>query len=160
MKDILLAAQAEIATRTREVFPTTDLGFGTDMSCTDDLAADFGNVSGPMIVLQSIYRDLITPPGGPDAPGSLPDDTEYGFGLAQYVQRDLTSTQLLKLSHELEARVLDDDRVSTCSADVTLDSAYNLTVAITGNLANQQGFRLVFTLTDGTLALQEMTADV
>lgn len=160
MKAILLAAQVEFAATPRVMSPPiAPFGYGTDLSCTDDFADDFGDVSGPMIVLQSIYRDLITPPGGPDAPGSLPDDPEYGFGLHTYVQLGMTAERVLQLSHEIEARVVDDDRVDSCSVDVTLDSAYNLTVTITGNLATGQGFRLVFALVDGAIALQEMAAD-
>lgn len=161
MKDILDAAQAEIATLQRLVVPPTgDLGFGTDLSCTDDLQDDFGEVEGALVVLQSIYRELITPPGGPQVPGSLPDDTEYGLGLSQYVQREMTPAQLLRLSHEIEAHILQDDRVDRCAVDVSLGPDYILTVTVSGVLATTQGFKLIFALTDGGAALQEMTADV
>ena len=161
MIEILNAANAIIATRQPLVqAPQAPFGYGTDCSVTDDFQDDFGEIDGPMLVLQAIYRDLITPPGGPDAPGSLPDDTEYGLGINTYIQRELSPQNLLRAAHEIEAHILRDDRVDTVQVDVALDPAYTLTVTIQGDLATGEGFRLVFALTDAGALLQELTANV
>lgn len=117
--------------------PTGDLGFGSDLSCADDITPDAAELAGndPLLVAQAAYRRLITPRG------SLPDDLDYGFDVRGLCGKPLTRQQLTEIPGRVRAELQKDDRI--------LDETLSVTITLTGGIANG----------DFDLAIQAETAD-
>lgn len=105
-------------------FPSGDLGFGSDMSCTDDITADAAELDGsdPLVVAQANYRRLTTPRG------ALPDDADYGFDVRGFCGKPLTKKALTEIPGQVRAELQKDDR--------NLDASIVVTVTPTGGIAN------------------------
>lgn len=110
---------ASLATLTRVVDPpaSTGLGYGVDLSCIYDLAADLAEVdpASPGAIVQAVIRRYITPRG------ALPDDESYGFDLRAHCNRGMAQRELRALAGMMQGEALKDDRVSEASVSLTAD---------------------------------------
>lgn len=112
------AFAAELALYPTAPTPTPDengLGYGTDLSCTDDFAIDFGEVDprSTRAISEALYRRLTTPRG------SLPDDASYGYDVRAQLNRGATPVQIQAIGAAIKGECGKDDRVN--DATVTID---------------------------------------
>lgn len=122
---ILDAIAADVALLTREIDPPTGpLGYGSDLSCADDLTEDMAEVEGFSVLAlgQAIVRRLDCPRGGlPDASAPSKTDLNYGMELSSYLNRPTTTTELRNLASNIRLEVTKDDRIA--AVDVTVTSS-------------------------------------
>ncbi len=118
-----IAARVAVLSRVLPV-PTGDLGFGSDLSCTDDITADAAELAGndPLLVAQAVYRRLIT------ARGALPDDPDYGFDVRGLCGKPLTRQQMTEIPGRVRAELQKDDRI--------LDETLIVTITPAGGISN------------------------
>lgn len=154
------AFEADLLTVTRVQDPPTDaVGWGSDLSCMDDLTEDVQELDGtdPRVVAQAVYRRITTPRG------SLLDDPDYGDDITRFLSLGNTPAQLASIAGELHGEIAKDDRVDTveCTADyaqgtkqlnVSIDvtlvdstETFSLTIAV-----DSDGTNLVEMLINGT----------
>lgn len=120
---ILDAIAADVALLTREIDPPTGpLGYGSDLSCADDLTESVDEVDGSTVLAlgQAIVRRLDCPRGGlPDA--SVPGlaDRNYGMDLSSYCNRPTTTTEIRNLAGNIRQEVTKDDRIASVDVTVT-----------------------------------------
>jgi hypothetical protein len=140
------------------VDPST-LGYGTDLSCTSDLAEDMRSVAPNSAegIAQQALRGLDCPPG------RLIDDPTWGIDLASRLNRPQTVHELQATEALVRAQIETDDRVGSCTVSVTLSGAArsvkaSVVVRIVPADPALAPFTLVFVVTDGALALQEMAS--
>ncbi len=134
------------------------MSYGTDVSCLDSLATG-RLVTGPRLVVEALYRRLITPRGM--LGGGLEEST-YGFDVGGYVG-SLTSNAGISpgtgpvLTAALPAMVrnecLKDDRVSTVDVEASIvdrgDGTYTLRIDVTGTLVDSgEDFQLTVGVDD------------
>lgn len=139
--------------------PTGPVGWGSDLSCMDDLTEDCAELDGfdAKIVAQSVYRRITTPRG------SLLDDPDYGVDVMQFLSSGMTTKELRAIEGQLHGEIAKDDRVdavvcsaiftqSTRSLEIRIDASlvdssetFALTVAV-----NSDGSNLVEMLINGT----------
>jgi hypothetical protein len=102
-----------------------------DFACTDDLDPTLRAITGSRSVVESVYRELITPSAG------LWWDKTRGLGLSKYLNAASAPGFTGQIASQCEAVALADDRVDTARATVTLE---------------EEGFQvaLVLGLNDGT----------
>ena len=156
MNEILSRAIADATAALEPVVPTPtgDLGFGSDLSCTDDLTPDVAELDGsdPTIVAQAIYRRLITPRG------RLLDDPDYGFDVRGLLHRPTTQTDLFGMQGQIRNEIRKDDRVDTDGLSVTviMTSAVQLDIEISGRTVTGEDFSLTMAVTDGGVLLKEL----
>ncbi len=107
--------------------PVGDLGWGSDLSCTDDLDPTMSEILGsdPLAVAQANYRRLRT------TPGELLDDPDYGKDIDAYIQQGMTAAALQRIPAEVTAELQQDDRNNNVRANLTktTDGAYRLDVS-------------------------------
>lgn len=134
------------------VFPTSDLGLGTDTSCTDSLKT--GRVSsGVRLVAESYYRRLITPRGtliGGE------EEADFGLDLADLCGSVQTKSDVASLEGKIIAELSKDERTETVSADVvrSIDSAGLVSFVITIRATTSAGpFTLVLGVSSATVEL-------
>jgi len=113
--------------------------FGTDLSCVSDLDATGAEVSGRLLLGQSLARRLQTPRG------RLLEDANYGFDLRQYVNADLSPTDIARIRTGVEAECLKDERVLGATATVTLTSNVLIVTVLLQDAAGP--FSLVLSVT-------------
>lgn len=148
---------AYTAALTRNVAaPTGDLGYGSDLSCRDDVTADMAELPGdsPEAIAQANYRRLITPRG------SLPDDPDYGLDIQGYLSVGMTAKEIAEIPGEIQLELAKDDRNVESSLAVTLTqgAAGSFKIAIAGETANGP-FSLTFAVVDGTAALESINGE-
>lgn len=101
-------------------------GFGVDIWCTDSLfTARYAR--GPRVVLQALYRRLITPRGmlrGGD------EESAYGLDIAAYVGAVGYPTTIASIPGVVRAELLKDDRVSGIDVDVEKMEASDGTISL------------------------------
>lgn len=119
--------------------------FGSDVSTFPDLDASFALRTGPHVVGEAIARRLITPRGG------LFYDPQYGFDTRLLLNDAIPASRLAVIASQIEAEARKDERVSACSATVSL---------VAGTLAIKVALTLAtgpfsFVLTVGAAANQQ-----
>lgn len=134
------------------------MSYGTDTSCLDSLVTG-RLVTGPRLVVEALYRRLITPRGM--LGGGLEEST-YGLDVGGYVG-SLTGNAGISpgagpvLTAALPAMVRNecakDDRVDTVDAEAVIvdrgDGTYMLRIGITGTLVGSgESFRLTVGIDD------------
>jgi hypothetical protein len=104
--------------------PQAPLLWGSDLSCVSDCDASFSELpaNSPLIVAQAVTRRFLTPRGG------LLDDQDYGLDLRGYCNRGVTQLDLRTLQTRCVAEALKDERVSSCTIDVSTTGANSLSV--------------------------------
>lgn len=109
---------------------------GTDLSCLEDLTDDCAMTDGRVGLAQSVVRRYLTPRGG------LLGDPDYGTCLEDYLNDDMSATDLAALFAAAEAEALKDERVVAANVTGSLDSLGVLTITVL--LTDADGpFRLV-----------------
>lgn len=114
--------------------------YGWDLSCVTDLDPSATEVGGNVILGQSCARRLIT------ARGTLVDDANYGFDIRQFIDNDLTTSQIGRLQSEIEQELLKDDRVSSITSVAVFQASGIMTVTVLIEAAAGP-FALVLTVT-------------
>lgn len=143
--------------------PTGDLGFGSDLSCTDDITQDAVEVAGdsPLAVAEANYRRLTT------ARGSMPDDpnepepgiADYGLDIVGMLNKGVTAQTLVELPGQIAAELQKDDRNDPGTIQVKVDLVGKvLNVDVRGETAGQP-FSLTFAVVDGKATLQQITGE-
>lgn len=109
-----LAAQIAALGQTTET-PTGDLGYGTDLSCTMDLAFDFSEVNAQSraAIVESLVRMYIT------QRGSLIDDKTWGLDVRMYLNHAMTPRDIADLQNAMAAQAKRDDRISDATVTLT-----------------------------------------
>jgi len=142
----------------REVSPPTgDLGFGGDLSCTDDLTSDMAEIDGdsPLAVAQSNYRRLTT------AHGTLPDDPDYGRDVREFLNRGLTRLSLQEIPGQIRGELVKDDRNDPNKLSINMAIAADFksfSLDIRGETARGP-YSLTLAVTDGGVLLKEIQGD-
>lgn len=149
---------AELALVTRLVdVPTGSLGYGSDLSCSDDLDPGVeldGVADAPVLLAQALVRRLDCPRG------RLPDDADYGIDLAAYLHRGLTVTEQRGMAGAIESELRKDDRVSLARVTVTPSaegSRIEIAIQVDPVSPSLGGFRLTLALSDAGLLLKELS---
>lgn len=127
--------------------------FGRDTSATDQVR--YGViVSGAQLVAESIFRFLRTPKG------SLLDDLEWGYSLADQLGTDFSQTDADALPGTLEAEIGRDDRIDDVQVTAVLwptgGATRRLTLTIAATLSNGSSFSMVVAYQDLSLSLLEL----
>lgn len=78
---------------------------GSDLAGIDDLTPTMAEVSGRTCLIQNLARRLTTPRGG------LIYDANYGIGLLNYLNADLTQADVSAITPLIQAEMLKDQRV-------------------------------------------------
>jgi hypothetical protein len=115
-KTIMDALAAEVSTLGLEVTPPSgDLGYGTDLSCTTDLAFDFSEVDARSraAIVEQLVRMYIT------ARGSLIDDASWGMDVRLYLNHAMTPRDIIDLQTAMAAQAKRDDRISDAVVTLT-----------------------------------------
>jgi phage baseplate assembly protein W len=125
--------------------------YGTDIACYPDLDGFGSLATGRTAVAQALARRLTTPRG------SLFYDTNYGTDLRLYLSESFTQEAQSRVKAAVEAECSKDDRVSSCTANVTFNAvARTLKLSITIDLGDGP-FAMTVAVTSLTLALLSVT---
>lgn len=125
------AFAAELATlateRTVTPDPTEPLGFGRDLSCTTDLAHDYGEIDPQSYkgIAEAVIRRLITPRG------ALLDDQSYGTDVRAFLNRAATAEQLQSYGVLVRNEARKDDRVLECDVAIAQPRLDTLKLTLT-----------------------------
>lgn len=137
--------------------PTGDLGYGSDLSCVDDLTSDMAEVAGAstQAVAEAIYRRLTTPHG------SVPDDPDYGLDLLEFLNRGLTRRSLFEIPGFIRGELDKDDRILTDALSVTMATSPDLKSFEVNIRCEDAGapYSLTLAVTDGVVLLTEIQAN-
>ena len=135
--------------------PTGDLGFGSDLSCRDDLTQNMVEVPGDSIqaVAEANYRRITTPRG------SLLDDPDYGIDVREFLHQPATTQRQSEIAAIIRAELLKDDRNDEISVSLqSTNAGRDWTIYIDGQTA-EGPFSLTIALTDGAALLKDITAN-
>lgn len=135
--------------------PTGALGYGTDISCTDDLAEPMADVdpTSTTAIAQALLRRLDCPRG------RLVDDADYGLDARGYLNRGTTVAELNALAGAVRNEVEKDDRVSSAIVQVAASlSSLSVRIRIVPADPNLDEFSLTLAVTSASVVIQEITA--
>lgn len=156
MTDVVrIAIDAELAKIVRVVAaPVAPFGYGTDISCREDLAEDLHEVEGFELLGEAIVRRLDTPRG------SLPDDPSYGISLSEYLNRGTTATGLREIASKIRGELRKDDRVADVAVpppETSLDgSRMRVSITVTPVDARVGPFDMTLAVTSAGVVLEAM----
>jgi len=160
---VLDAIAAEVAKLTRVVdAPTGPLGYGTDLSCAEDLTDSMEEVSGldARVRGEAIVRRLTTPRSTlPDVRGTDLRDWNYGIDLRSYLNRGVTADEIRGLASNIRSEVTKDDRVSGVTVTVTPSpngSSLAIDLLVTPRDPSIGAFTLVLAVTSASVLLEEL----
>lgn len=88
--------------------------YGTDLSCVFDLDPGLAEVTGNVLMGQACARRLTTPRG------TLIDDPNYGYDIRQFLNDDLSPSDLAKIGAQCDQELLKDERVVSSTTTITL----------------------------------------
>lgn len=152
VKAAIDAGLAELEATT--TVPEPPFGYGSDLWGEADLHERMEEVGDTALVLaQYAVRRLDTPSG-------LPDDGDWGMSLASYCNRGMTQRELSLLGSEIEAELVDDDRIDFVTAEVTSpDNWKTLSVKIRiVPVDDDEGFELILSVSPIEVLLEELRA--
>jgi hypothetical protein len=156
MTTVTDAIASELALLTREVAtPIAPFGYGSDLSCADDLTETMDEVPGlsPLALAQSIVRRLDCPRG------ALRDDGNYGIDLRSYCNRGVTDAEIRQLAADIQNELTKDDRIDLVGAEVAPSSTgteLRVALAVTPIDPRLGPFSMTLAVTSGALLLQEI----
>jgi hypothetical protein len=147
----LAAIEREVPT------PSAPFGYGTDVSCTDDLSPTLELVDprSTRAIAEALLRRLDCPRG------ALPDDADYGLDLRSYCNRGHTADELRTLADRIRGECEKDDRVERAVVTVTAGVASDtlrVQIAVTPVDVELGGFSLVLAASSAAVLLEEMGA--
>lgn len=129
-------------------------GYGSDLSCLDDLDEDMTDLApdDPLAIAQAAYRRITTPRG------TLEDDPDYGIDVVEDLSKASSEEERRSLAGRIRSEISKDERVASVVVTVT-DLGAEKTIEIVGTPeGSDEQFRLVLALTDGELLVREMAA--
>jgi hypothetical protein len=137
--------------------PVGDLGFGSDISCANDLRESMPDVSDSRQVLsEAIARRLDC------LRGSNPDDPNYGVDLREALHKPTTIAELRDRQTSAESELRKDDRIDAVSVAIvpsaTLDALDVSIVVVPRDTVIGGPFSLTLTLTDAGILIKEIGA--
>jgi hypothetical protein len=136
----------------REVeLPSGDLGYGSDLSCTDDITPDADEIPGDSLrgLAESNYRRVTT------RRGSIPDAPDDGVDINDYLNQGITPAKLAEIPGILKNELEKDDRNSDVAVTMTPTGADTYDIAISGSAAAGP-FSLTFAVANGEATLKEI----
>lgn len=116
-----------------------------------DLDPMFGMVSGTKSLGQALVGRLTTPRGG------LFYDSDYGTDLRAYLNAPMTQQALAKLSGDVQAECLKDERVQSAACSPTWSAASGVLTLHVNVITGSGPFKLVIGVTSMTVALMQFT---
>jgi hypothetical protein len=120
--------------------------YGSDLSCVFDLDPAMAEISGRLLLAQACARRIITPRGG------LIDDPNYGYDITQFLNDDLSPSDLARIASGIDGELVKDERVFASST--TVNFALNtLTIATTMTPSAGPTFALVLAVSNVTVAI-------
>lgn len=133
-------------------------GYGRDTWCFDSLQPG-RYASGAQVVVQALYRRLITPRGTllPLEDGGGDEESAYGFDVAGYVGAVGYPAAVEAIPAIVVGELLKDDRVqptltATAKLVVGIDGEDAIDLDISGDLADESGsFDFTLQVTDGAV---------
>jgi len=155
MSDLTYAAwlPGAMAELEREgAIPQPPLGYGTDLSCTEDLDPTFRLASGAQVVHESLIRELITPTGG------LIDDPTYGAGIPELLSIGMTPQEIDAVGRAAKRCFDRDDRVSASKVVCTQDGETMLVSCQYQLHSSDRNFQLILSV-DGTGAIETQVVE-
>lgn len=133
--------------------PSGELGYGSDLSCDDDIDKGFAEVSGDdqLGIAQSLYRRLITPRG------ALIDDPDYGYQVAALVHQGLSDADLRAAAGAIHNELVKDDRLDDVVVTLARETLDTLTLSIQVQPSDPllENFELTLALSNGALLIEE-----
>lgn len=125
------------------------IDYGWDLSCTDDLTEEMLEVGGNTVLIEALYRRLITPRG------RLLDDPNYGFDLRQYLNADIdiSARTLGEIASGIEQEFAKDQRVRRSTVSVTYDARARVLMVVADVVGLNGTFSLVLAATDVNVTL-------
>jgi hypothetical protein len=133
--------------------PSGDLGYGSDLSCTDDITPDADEIPGDSLraLAESNYRRVTT------RRGSIPDAPDDGVDINDYLNQGITPEKLAEIPGILKNELEKDDRNEPGSVAVVMTptGADTYDIAISGTAAAGP-FSLTFAVKDGEATLKEI----
>lgn len=148
------AIAAELALIERLVpAPVEPLGYGSDISCTDDLDPDMREVDGLEVLVQALLRRQDCPRG------ALPDDRTYGISLSEYLNEGTTDADRRALGSKIRGELRKDPRVDFVVVTVTSNpdgSRLHIREVITPIDPRQGPFAMVLAVTSSSVVLEAM----
>ncbi len=129
-------------------------GFGVETFCLDKLQSG-RLVRGKAVVVQAMYRRLITPRG---TLRGGPDEENYGIDLAGFIGAVGYPTALAALPGIIRGELMKDERVADVVASVIAvrdrDATIGLTIRIAGTLQGEgESFELTVAASDTSVEL-------
>lgn len=127
-----------------------DPNFGVELSCTNDIANDSRTVTGFTVVAEAIVRRWIT------ARGRLIGYANYGFDITQFINADMTSSEISAMIAGMQAEALKDERVASCIVLGTLgpDGVFTFDAEVE---TSQGPFTFSISASDVSVQLLEVT---
>ncbi len=123
--------------------------YGSCWSCVTDLTIPSTIASGKRVVAEAVCRRWQTPRG------TLVDDPNYGLALVDYINDDLSPTDLAQLQHDAASEAEKDERVLSCDVSIVLTKAGVLIIDGTINTA-EGPFQLVVSISNLTVTLLQV----
>jgi hypothetical protein len=152
---VLEAIALEIAGLVRVVpVPTGAPGYGSDLSCADDLDANLTELPGDstLLLAQSTFHRLTT------NRGDLPDDADYGWNVVALLSKGLTQDGIRAAQSQIAAEVTKDDRISECTATIEQLSLKELRITVACVVeATGEAFELVIVVDSEGAWLEAVT---
>jgi hypothetical protein len=139
--------------------PTGNLGYGRDLSCTDDLTPGMDEVdeNSPDAVQEALYRRITTPHGKLN---DLGEDPDYGRSVVNFLHSGMSQVEIMAQSDLLAAECEKDDRVKEKSVKCIITELGQgaFEISIDGELESTgQTFSLVRTFQTGTELMEELS---
>lgn len=123
----------------------TQPDFGSCWSCVTDLTMPATQATGFRVVAEAIARRWQTPRGG------LIDDPNYGFDVSDFINADMSKTDIARLAQLAGSEAEKDERVLSCKVTVTLTGGV---LIVTGAVETALGpFQLVVSVSQVTVTL-------
>lgn len=142
--------------------PTEPLGWGSDLSCSTDLTETMEEVGGltTRVLAEAIVRRLTTPRGTlPDVRGVDLRDWNYGLDLPSYLNRGVTTRDLVNLASNIRAELTKDERIDRVVAKVTpspTGSSLSVELAVTPR-DPLEAFTLVLAVTSSEVLIESLS---
>jgi hypothetical protein len=155
--DLITTTDPVVNTRVNDPPPDgTDLGYGSDLWCVDDLKEtmdEIPNSDSPLAIAQANYRRLRT------SRGQLYDDLDYGLDIRSFVNKGVTVAELQSIAGQIRNELLKDDRNESIVVTMTPNESNfpgtGYEIRIDGVTA-QGPFTLTLALTDADVLIKEI----
>lgn len=137
--------------------PSEPFGYGTDLSCTDDLDERLTEVDSQSTraLAEAVYRRITTPRG------SLPDDPDYGIDIRGFLNRGTTAAEILAIAGQTRAEIEKDDRVQEAQVTVSpsrLGDSMTVDIRVTPEDPGLGDFDLTLAVTGSDVIMEALAA--